>query len=166
MIRYFSMNTYNPNHIQQVINFRVGQKVVVFDSDNKILFLRRSNKCTRAGGWDFPGGGLENEEPDEGIRREAREEAGIEIREVIPVTSISHESKDPGIRILLIGYVAKLKSGKIKLSWEHDDYRWLTAEEAVKVDLPKGHRKFLKAAIEFSKANLVPISFARHSNVL
>lgn len=71
------MNKFNPNHIQEIINFRVGQKAVVFNFEGKILFLRRSNKCTRAGGWDFPGGGLENEQPTEGIKREAREEAGI-----------------------------------------------------------------------------------------
>ena len=142
------MNKYNPNHSQEVINFRVGQKVVIFNAEGKILFLRRSEKCTRAGGWDFPGGGLENEDSIEGIKREAGEESGIEISEVSPVSSISHDSKEPGVRALLIGYVAKLKSGEVKLSWEHDDHKWLEIDEALKVDLPEGHRRFLEAAIE------------------
>ncbi|MCB9813551.1 MAG: NUDIX domain-containing protein [Pseudomonadales bacterium] len=151
------MTKYNPNHSQEVINYLVGQKVVIFNSEGQILFLRRSEKCTRAGGWDFPGGGLENEQPTEGIKREAREEVGIEVSGLKPVALISHESKEPGVRVLLVGYVAYLKSGNVKLSWEHDAHKWLKIDEALKVDLPEGHRKFLDAAIESWETKYVRI---------
>ncbi|MDH5533113.1 MAG: NUDIX hydrolase [Candidatus Pacebacteria bacterium] len=142
------MNEYNPDHVSVIVNFRVGQKVVVFNSNNEILFLKRSNKCARAGGWDFPGGALEEEEAEEGIVRETREETGLEIEDVAPISLITHLRDDPQSSILLIGYKANLKSGEVRLSWEHDQYKWVSVEEALKIDLPEGHRKFLKAAIK------------------
>lgn len=102
------MNIYNPNHIPVIVNFRVGQKVVIFNSKKESLFLRRSDKCARAGGWDFPGGALEEEEAVEGIIRETREEAGVEIEDIQLISLISHLRKDPQPSVLLIGYKAKL----------------------------------------------------------
>jgi len=138
---------FDPNYKQIIVNFRVGQKVVVFNHQNNVLFLRRSARTERAGGWDFPGGGLENEEPDEGIRREAREEASIELGSIKPVGFITHDREEPNARTLIIGYVALWLSGEVQLSWEHDEYKWLSVEQALQVDLPQGHRKFLKLAI-------------------
>lgn len=138
---------FDPNYKQVSVNFRVGQKVVIFNHQNQILFLRRSDKTERAGGWDFPGGGLENEEPDEGIKRETREEASIEITSIRPVGFITHDREEPNFRTLIIGYVARWLSGEVQLSWEHDEYHWLSVEEALRIDLPQGHRKFLDLAI-------------------
>jgi 8-oxo-dGTP diphosphatase len=142
------MNEYNPNHVSVIVNFRVGQKVVVFNSKKEILFLKRSDKCARAGGWDFPGGALEEELAEEGIIRETREEAGIEIKDIQPISLITHLRDDSQSSILLIGYKANLKSGEVKLSWEHDQFKWVSIEDALKIDLPEGHKKFLNAAIK------------------
>lgn len=133
------------------INFKVGQKVVVFNQDKQLLFLKRSAKSSRPGGWDFPGGGLEKEEPIEGIKREAREEANIEITDIKPTVLVTHDREEPSMRTLIIGYVGRLESGEVKLSFEHDEFKWLSIEEALKVDLPEGHRKFLEAAIAYSE---------------
>lgn len=145
------MNTFDPNHTPSTTYFKVGQKVVVFNSQVEILFLRRSAKCSRAGGWDFPGGGLENEQPLAGIKRETKEEANIEITSVYPTSSITYENVDSDIQTLTIGYTARLESGEVQLSWEHDEFRWLSIEEALMLDLPKGHKLFLEKAIEYQK---------------
>lgn len=131
----------------QPLIFRVGQKAVVFNEDLKILFLKRSATSSRPGGWDFPGGGLEAEEPVEGVKREAREEAAIEIENVKPLAVITHDREQANEKTLIIGYIANLKSGEVELSHEHDECRWLTIDEARAMDLPEGHRKFLEAAI-------------------
>ncbi|MBP6979488.1 NUDIX hydrolase [Candidatus Curtissbacteria bacterium] len=142
------MNTFDPNYKPIMISFRVAQKVVIFNSENKILFLRRSSMTKRAGGWDFPGGALENEEPDEGIIRETREEANIEIIKLQPIGFATYNRKEPKMRTLMIGYMADLKSGEVKLSWEHDEYRWFSINDAQKNDLPKDLKKFLKTSIK------------------
>lgn len=141
------MKNFDPHYQPTIVNFRVGQKVLVFNQAGQILFLRRSSKTERAGGWDFPGGGLENEQPEEGIQREALEEANIQITDVQPVATITHDRNEPNSKTLIIGYTAKLKSGEVELSWEHDDFKWLTVGEALEMDLPDGHKKFLRAAI-------------------
>lgn len=145
------MNTFDPNYKETPINFHVGQKVVVFNSENRILFLKRSALSSRPGGWDFPGGGLENEDPLDGVKREAREEASIEITDVHPLAVASHETTEPRTRKLVIGYVGRWKSGEVKLSWEHDEFRWLSIDEALKIELPIGHTTFLKAAVEYKR---------------
>lgn len=129
----------------------MAQKVVIFNNENKILFLRRSAMTKRAGGWDFPGGALENEEPNEGIKREAREEANIEITDLKPVGFATYDRKEPKMRTLMIGYMANLKSGEVELSWEHDEYKWLAIDDAQKVDLPKDLMKFLETSIKLLK---------------
>jgi len=144
-------SVFDPNYVPVLINFRIGQKVIVFNSKNEILFLRRSEKVGRAGGWDFPGGALEDETPEEGIAREAAEEAGIVIRDIHPVATVVHDREEKNTKTLMIGYIANLSSdNKVELSWEHDQFEWLAVDEAVKVALPSDHAKFLKAAIEFS----------------
>jgi len=44
--------------------------------------------------------------------------------------------------------MADLKSGEVKLSWEHDEYRWFSINDAQKNDLPKDLKKFLKTSIK------------------
>lgn len=128
--------------------FVVGQKVVVFNPQSQILFLKRSAQTSRPGGWDFPGGRLEDEDPIAGIKREAREEAAIELKNIRPLTLVTHEGEDPTKRVLVVGYSAELESGEVKLSWEHTEFKWLNIEEAQAVDLPEGHRQFLKVALK------------------
>lgn len=144
-------STFDPNHVPLIINFRVGQKVVVFNDKNQILFLRRSEKTTRAGGWDFPGGALENETPEDGIAREAEEEAGIVIVDIHPVATLAHDRKENKTKTLMIGYIAKAFSDQeVKLSWEHDQFIWLSVENAFKIELPQDHARILKAAVVFN----------------
>lgn len=54
----------------------VGLTAMVFDKDHKVLFERRKDN----GKYCFPGGSIDlNETVIEGLRREIREETGIEI---------------------------------------------------------------------------------------
>lgn len=51
-----------------LLKCKVGCKVVVSNKQGEVLFLRRSKATPRAGGWDFPGGGInEGEELEEGV---------------------------------------------------------------------------------------------------
>jgi ADP-ribose pyrophosphatase YjhB (NUDIX family) len=52
---------------------------VVFNSENKVLLLEHSFRS--GSGWVLPGGFIEaNEQPEEAIKREIFEEAGLERR--------------------------------------------------------------------------------------
>jgi 8-oxo-dGTP diphosphatase len=56
-----------------------GAEAVCFDRDGRVLLGRRAND-PGAGLWDLPGGFLqENELPVDALRREVREETGLEL---------------------------------------------------------------------------------------
>jgi len=116
--------------------FLIGQKAIITDRRGRILLLRRSVQTPRPGGWDFAGGGLEaGEDPIKGIRREIKEETGLAVKKIVPLIVASRrEGKDS---VLQIFYQARADSNKVKLSWEHDDYKWFSQSQALKLDLPK-----------------------------
>lgn len=140
------MNEYIENYVPEYVYFLVGIKVVVFDREGKVLLLRRSEKCSRAGGWDFPGGGLEKEDLVEGLMREMEEETGIEVADEKLVYAVTHTSQT-GDPYIILGYKVKAQSNVVTLSWEHDQYRWVMVEEALaEVRLPYEHKEILKMA--------------------
>lgn len=85
--------------------------------------------------WDFPKGLLEKGETGlEAARREAKEEAGVEILEIAPQfkETIRYFTRREGQTIpkFVAMFLAEVKTDKVKLSWEHDRYEWLSFEEA------------------------------------
>ncbi|NIN92255.1 NUDIX domain-containing protein, partial [bacterium] len=79
--------------------------------------------------WDLPGGDLDfGEEAIEGLIREVEEETGLKIRNPLPFDVESHINKE-GDFWITIAYKAKADSEKVVLSFEHNDFKWLTPEE-------------------------------------
>ncbi len=109
------------------------QKVVVFHPTNPDKFLaihRSANDTTRPNDWDLVGGHVSfGENNEESLRREAKEEAGIRIQNLIPVqvTTIYHQEKK--IYKLFIGYIGFAQTEIIRLSHEHDAYLWVSSKE-------------------------------------
>ena len=97
------------------------------------LILRRSEKDDAdAGCWDLPGGGIGfGEQPLAAAKRETKEEAGINIAisKVPSVWTLNYQKQ----WTVEINILAKYLSGKIKLSTEHSDYRWVTKKELLSV---------------------------------
>jgi 8-oxo-dGTP diphosphatase len=100
----------------------VGAAIV---RDERVLAARRSAPPELAGGWEFPGGKVEDAESDTGaLVRECREELGVEIAvgELVAETPIR-----PGI--VLRVYLAALVDGTPTALQDHDELRWLGATE-------------------------------------
>ncbi len=81
------------------------------------------------------------ENPIQTAAREAQEEAGINITNIEPITITTFNKED---FVVMIGFKAITDSTKITLSWEHDEYRWVTKDEALQMELPE----FFKNMIE------------------
>ncbi len=61
--------------------FTVTTGAMIFDDENRILLL--DHVFRPDSGWGIPGGFLtRNEQPEDGLRRELREEIGIEVTDV------------------------------------------------------------------------------------
>lgn len=120
-------------------------KAIVYDEDGKILTIRRSATAgRRALTWDLPGGNLEfGEKLEDSILREIEEETGIEVEKLSILGTAEGFDSLSAFRVT-IGYTAKSKTTNVVLSYEHDDYKWVTKEEFFKLDIYEPHRKLVE----------------------
>ncbi len=106
-------------------NFRNAAKAFIVEEGKVLILKRRPNDAHKPGAWDLPGGRLEpGESPFDGLKREAREEASLEIEIVMPL-DVHHFVRDDEQKITLMIFLCKLVSGEVKLSEEHTEYKWL-----------------------------------------
>ena len=67
----------------------------IIEKNGRILIAQRKLGSSLGGRWEFPGGKLESEEtPEQCLKRELKEELGIEIRETELTPHISHSNVD------------------------------------------------------------------------
>ncbi len=105
----------------------------------RVLAARRTAPASAAGRWEFPGGKVEPGESDaESLVREVEEELGVRIT----VTQWLGGAEPIGERYLLQVAVASLDGGE-PVPTEHDQVRWLAADELEDVDWLDGDRPFL-----------------------
>jgi len=115
---------------------------LLINKDGDLLILKRSRMVkTYKGLWGGVAGYIEeNEKPYETALKEIREEAGIEkknvnlIREVEPVefTDFYDGRKYDWV---IHPFLFKVKEpGKLKIDWEHSEYKWINPCEIEKFD--------------------------------
>jgi len=107
----------------------------------KILVLRESNKYgpgTNAGQYDVPGGRIR---PDEkffdALKREITEEVGVKVKIGSPFYVGEWFPKPNGEKWHVVGvfFQCVASSDKVKLSKDHDDYRWVDPKNLGKIKL-------------------------------
>ncbi len=127
-------------------------KAVIVNSQNEILLLKRSNKILNPGKWDLPGGTLEKAETlEEALTREIQEETGlkIEVADILGTAEFAKENKQFKNEKRGLRFLAYYKSGEVKISKEHQQYEWLSFEEALKTLSEKdGFEQEKKVAIQ------------------
>lgn len=125
--------------------------VVFRREDDEIYYLLLHYQ---SGHWDFPKGNIEKgEKIEETVRREVKEETGIEDLKFIEgfKENIKYFYKLKGENIFKIVtfLLAETKTKKIKISWEHIGYKWLPYEEALKQLTFENAKEILKKAQRF-----------------
>lgn len=120
--------------------------VAVRDSEaGRFLLVKRAEtKDMDPGMWEFPGGGInEDEDPLEAARRELEEETGLE-EEMI-------RSGEPGVvetrhgLLKVYPFLAETDEKEIELSGEHEDYRWIEKEDLDSFETVPGLKLELEA---------------------
>jgi 8-oxo-dGTP pyrophosphatase MutT (NUDIX family) len=138
--------------------------VIYRKQDNKIYYLLLKYTAKH---WDFTKGHIDPGETDEQtLRREAVEETSINDLEIIDGFKEIHKyffkqykekmtkedlkkGKPVWVFKLVNFYLAETKTKEIKISDEHQDYKWLEYDEALKLVTFKNAKELLKKANDF-----------------
>ena len=112
----------------------------------------------QSGHWDFPKGNIEKgEKLEETVKREIKEETGLEDIKFIPgfKESIKYFYKLKGKNIFKIVtfFLVETKTNEVKISWEHIGYKWLPYEKAIAQLTFKNAKEILKKANQFLEKN-------------
>lgn len=117
---------------------------------DKVLVTQRAIEPEK-GRWDVPGGFLAaGEEPIAGLRRELREELGIEVDVSIGdcVAMVPHTYGPEGEFVLALGFVARLAAGEPRAADDVGDFRWVDETELDELDFAWEHdRELVRKAL-------------------
>ncbi|NTU66781.1 MAG: NUDIX hydrolase [Candidatus Moranbacteria bacterium] len=124
----------------------VSQKAVIFRDDGKILVIRRSETApSHPLFWDLPGGGIDfGEDARDAIIREIKEETGLNVNNV-DILDVISALDYKGEFWITIGYVSEVSESEVKLSHEHDEFRWIYSEEFSKMKASSRNKKFVES---------------------
>ncbi len=113
----------------------------------KVLLSKRAIEPHK-GAWDIIGGILENgEHPLDGIKREAKEETGLDV-EPIEMLGIYIDEYGDGRKTLNLHYIGKVKGGKIKPQEDVESLHWVSIE---KIPTSKGFKNTREALEDLKK---------------
>lgn len=109
-------------------NFSLAAKSFIVN-DNKLLIIKRSkDNVQKPCIWEVPGGRLDPDEDHiKGLKREIKEETGLNIEVIKPLT-IRKFTREDNQRIELTNFLCKLSNplnNNIKLSHEHTNFEWI-----------------------------------------
>jgi 8-oxo-dGTP diphosphatase len=109
-------------------------KAVIKDGERYLLLKRSKDARVFPGVWDFPGGKNEpGENPQEALVRELKEEISLKI--VSGPEIHTKEYKDERYHLNFHYFTPEIKSGDLKLSSDHSEYKWLFEEETKNLEL-------------------------------
>jgi 8-oxo-dGTP diphosphatase len=108
--------------------------VIEHRATGRILLMQRATTGFMGGVWEVLTGRMkQGEAPEAALRREVREETGLEITIIKPLTVFHLYRGDPTPANELVGivYWCRSASDRVVLSAEHSAHRWLPARQAL-----------------------------------
>ena len=119
----------------------VGVGAVILQGD-AVLLIQRGNEPLK-GIWSIPGGALEvGESLIDGVRREVREEVGLEIEvgEIVEVFERVTRDEQGVVRYhyVLIDFVCRPTGGALAAGDDADDAKWVTASDLTAIEVTAG----------------------------
>lgn len=95
--------------------------------ENRFMICQRPAHKARGSLWEFVGGKVEpGESKEEALIRECREELGVTVEVGDVFMEVTHQYPDITVHLTL--FSASIREG-VPQKLEHQDIRWITAEE-------------------------------------
>lgn len=121
--------------------FAVTAGAVITDASGRVLLLK--HRFRPGTGWGMPGGFIEaGEQPDEALRRELREEVGLELEELQLFTTRAFKSP----RQVEIVFTARAVGDTDQLSFEIQKAVWFSPND-LPAELPDDQAQLIKRVL-------------------
>lgn len=130
---------------------------IIYDQQGHVLICKKaSDRGVFPGKWGLPGGGMEpGEFMEEALRREVREELGIEIEDIQPLffkegieSKVRPGTKPETIHMIYLLFQCKAATTELKLNEEFAHFAWALPSELRGFDLdPETTRTFAELKI-------------------
>ena len=115
----------------------------IFDAQGRVLIARRPEHVHQGGLWEFPGGKLEADETVEvALRRELREEVGIEIVSARPLIRVRYDYPDKAV--LLDVWRVDAFQGDAH-GRERQPLVWVSPEDLSGYEFPQANKPIIRA---------------------
>lgn len=116
--------------------FGIAVKAIIKKGDEYLVLFKSDIEDINPNEIDIPGGRIEfGENIEEALKREIKEELGIEIAVRNPSRVWGFVKED--LHLIGITFLADYLEGKIVLSGEHRSYKWVTKDAALRGSYPK-----------------------------
>lgn len=110
---------------------RVAVSALIKNKRNEFLVVKRSGHDSHPNTWEMPGGAIDyGETPESGLKREVKEETGLSINIIRPVSTTSlFSERNPDMQIVRISFLCELTNEyqDLLLSAEHSAYKWVVS---------------------------------------
>ena len=120
----------------------------------KVLLIKRKNNPFQ-GSWALTGGALYNDEDlNDGLKREIKEKTGLEDIEYILSNVYGELNRSPVYRMVAISYIGLIDKYKVEINKETlktSDAKWFSLDEIPK-ELAYDHKKILEDSINKLKS--------------
>ncbi len=124
--------------MKRVFTQTFGVVGAIIEKNGKILLVKEAKKGTDIGKWNHPAGWIEvGEDLIEGVKREVKEEAGLDFTptHILGIYSLAREDLQPihhPIKIIFLGDVSEKETEE--LSDDVSEKKWFKPEEIEKMD--------------------------------
>lgn len=119
----------------------------------EVLFIKRSkNDSFLPGNWELPGGGVEyGENIEKTLRREIKEECGLDVEVGFPIAVDDYymKSDKKEIQRIEIIFLCKLLNPNqtVVLSHEHSEFKWISSNKINNLELSSYMKNIINNAL-------------------
>lgn len=122
---------------------------LIFNPDQKLLLVKTRKW---SGKWGIAGGKIKRGESAEAaLRRETREETGLAIENIqfiLVQDCVEPEEFERPAHFILLNYLARTAASDVILNEEAQEYRWVSIDEALKMELNSPTRVLIQHVVQ------------------